>query len=239
MQHTVHVSGNFWTSRVFLLASLLSANLVAIYFFMFHGGSVIQALWIYWLQSVIIGAVNVARLLSYKLDYSGLAVNGKPIVVDSVAAERAVRLSMTGFFILHYGSFHFAYMIFLIAFSFPDLPLTIDGVEAKLNFGTLNVGALILGGLVFAAHHMLSFVEERNELQSRQAIFSAASAMFRPYIRVIPMHLIIVAGPFVAGAAGSAAVFLVFMILKTAADLALYFGSASRPKSIQTTTLPR
>src|SRR5689334_3693307 len=73
-QMGVPIPGSFWTSRGFLIVSLLSANLTAIYFFVFHGGSVIQALWIYWLQSVIIGAVNVGRLLSYKLNYAGLAV---------------------------------------------------------------------------------------------------------------------------------------------------------------------
>ena len=45
--------------------------------------------------------------------------------------------------------------------------------------------------------------------------------MFFPYIRIIPMHLMIVAGVSVFG--GSTGALIIFLLLKTAADAAMHF----------------
>lgn len=57
-----------------------------------------EAMWIYWFQSVIIGAVNATRMLAAREARAGLAAD---------------RISGALFFAAHYGLFHYAYFMFL------------------------------------------------------------------------------------------------------------------------------
>lgn len=210
-------SGTFFTSRSFLLLSLLGANLSAIIFFIVQGGSVMQALWIYWLQSVVIGVVSVARILS-------LSLHGNHII--SLAAAL--------FFIFHYGFFHLVYAIFLAAYSAQEISTTINGAPAVISFNEagISVGVVLLSGALFAMHHTMSFIAERRSEAAPHTLVHLADAvkrtLFRPYVRILPMHLIIILGPLLVIAVGANGVFVVFMVLKAIADVLLFRRNVSR-----------
>ncbi len=229
--------GDFWSSSRFLLGSLVAANLAAVVVFILQDGSVIQALWIYWAQSVIIGFVNVLRILSLPLDnltltnsQTGQTISGKSFG----GLKTVIRVVLAGFFTMHYGAFHFGYMIFLLALSDQNTPMTVNGTPVDFSLGEVSAAIVLLVAAGFAVHHVLSFIHEKQQQvqQNEHAFMAIGSAMMRPYARIIPMHIIIIAAPFVAMAFNTATVFVVFMVLKTVADIALYKMSFGHPKVI-------
>ena len=228
----------FWTSRSFALLLLVAANLAVIVFFVFYGGSILQALWIYWLQSVIIGAVNVVRILGQKnISFENIKIEGMgagALPLDKLQTKKAqdmIRIFFAAFFSLHYGGFHLVYMVFLIAFS-SHVPFTFNGAETGVSLGSASAAAVLLSGLGFAIHHVLSYLEERRDIAGQpQPVVKVWAIMFRPYARILPLHLIIIFGPIAAIAFGNAWVFVAFMVLKTIADIALYQSGLGHPQS--------
>lgn len=220
------------------LLTLLLANGLAVWQFSVNGGVILEVLWIYWLQSVVIGAVNVWRIMSAPLNLvsfqktplAAVAATRGPVTNKLAAVMAAV------FFIVHYGMFHFVYAIFLIAFSVPSTEVGgLSGVTTtgELFDGSINVGWVLLGGLVFAVHHILTFLIERRQLKEHpEQAPTIVETMGRPYSRILPMHLIIIFGPWVALSLGSSYVFVVFMVLKTLADLGLFRDGSSHPGKI-------
>jgi hypothetical protein len=144
---------------------------------------------IYWFQSVVIGALTFVRLL-------GTGGDG----------NRFARLALAGFFAFHYGLFHVVYLVFLVTFGLMGL------------FRIVDLPGLVLACALFLANHLVSFLwyRSREEVPSAQ-IFT------EPYARIVPMHLTIIAGGFVTmmlpGEDGARLVLLLFLLLKTAADL--------------------
>lgn len=63
------------------LPALIAANLVAIVFVLGTGRGLQEALWIYWLQSVIIGFFSYKRILALKeFSATGVNINGSPVL---------------------------------------------------------------------------------------------------------------------------------------------------------------
>ena len=91
------------------LWGVIIGNLVSIYFAFSQGWALSQIMWIYWGQSVIIGVMNVIRMLALK-DFTtkGMSQNGEP-----VPETQAAKNGMAAFFAFHYGFFHFVYAVFL------------------------------------------------------------------------------------------------------------------------------
>lgn len=105
-------------------------------------------------------------------------------------------------FTLHYGFFHLGYLAFLVAEHSVHVPL--------------EVIALAACGLGFLFSQRRTFdVQHAADVRGRPNL---GALMFLPYLRIIPMHLgVIFAGEF----AGGAASLVIFVILKTFADLGL------------------
>lgn len=233
-------AGSFLTSRAFALTSLVVANLAAIFFFVVSDASILQVIWIYWLQSVIIGAVNVVRIL--KLDFSRPVpqVDGAPVPPAPSAGWGAfIKVFLAGFFIMHYGGFHFAYLVFLVIFTLEDT-FTFNGVEQQFSLGEVSAVAVLLSGFAFAVHHVISFIDERMEVRRNPhaGAVSTGRAMVQPYLRILPMHLTIIMGPIISLKLGNTWVFVAFMILKTMADVRLYQIGTSHKAAQPTPAAP-
>ncbi len=200
-------------------------------FYLFQGGSILQALWIYWLQSVVIGVVNVFRLLSQSTVITVQAINNDPVSAeDAVKYRPAMRKFFAFFFTFHYGGFHLIYSFFLLAFTM-GWPVTLNGVETVVELGSANFVAILIVGLGFALHHWLTYAEEQHQFRlNPQANTNNGSTMFRPYARILPMHLIIIMGPVISVKYGYDEAFIFFMLLKTAADVVLFYTAAGHPK---------
>jgi hypothetical protein len=107
---------------------------------------------------------------------------------------------MTFFFPIHYGGFHLGYFVFLLVMG--------SGLNSPMLRHFLIFNIIILAGqfIIFAFREVSSSTPYH-----KQAFF------FAPYIRIIPMHLIIILG-INADRIGFNAFYL-FIILKTFVDL--------------------
>jgi len=195
---TLDLTGKMYTDRS--VTWLLFSNLVTLALALVQHWNVSELLWIYWGQSVIIGWFNVHRILGLKrFSTEGFRINNR-----AVQPTRATRRQTAAFFALHYGMFHFGYLVFLFS-------------DARMH-GGVPVFAVALCILVFYFSHRFSWHYNREREAGR--VPNIGNIMFFPYLRIIPMHLIIVLGGLYAGNGVMALV--VFLLLKTAADVAMH-----------------
>ena len=179
---------------------LLLSNLLTIALAIYQHWDVFVLLWVYWGQSVIIGYFNYRRIMDLnKFSTAGFLINDQP-----VKPTRETQHLAALFFVLHYGIFHLVYLGFL------SVDATVVG-----SFPLLNV-LLCIG--VFYLNHWFSYRYNREQEQDR--VPNIGSIMFFPYIRIIPMHLMIIFGAIFLG--GSTGALIFFLLLKTAADVAMH-----------------
>lgn len=181
----------------FSLWVIIATNIVSIILALTQSWSLGEILWVYWGQSIVIGAINVYRILSLKeFTTEGMTQNGSP-----VPETQAAKTGVAFFFAFHYGFFHFVYFIFLLGLH----PLT-DMSADNLVFLLL----IILG--FFSAHGFSYRYNLDKDFKHKKP--NLGTIMFYPYLRVIPMHLTIIFGSIMA----STGALVFFMILKTIAD---------------------
>ena len=183
------------------LWSLLVSNAITIWLAVAQDWSLSTVLWVYWLQSLIIGFFAVLQILNLK-DFSteGYRLNGR-----QPPATTATKWKSGLFFMLHFGFFHVLYAFFIL-------------VTADRSGGSSSDSPfvfILLGGLAFFCSHLFSFVYNFRSLTTGQNI---GSVMFRPYIRILPMHIVLIFGSTI----GSAASLIGFLLLKTLADAAMH-----------------
>lgn len=176
--------------------SLLFANLLIIFFAVVQKWDVSTVLWVYWMQSIIIGFFQFLKILSLKkFSTENFKINNQP------ASPTTQTKTFTAFFFaFHYGFFHFIYAIFLFNF---------------FTNQSLDFTYLFLGGLIFFINHTFSYFH--NRIVDEQKTQNIGTLMFSPYARIVPMHLIIIFGAILGQS-----VLIVFLLLKTLADLAIH-----------------
>jgi hypothetical protein len=195
--------------KSFSVWSLLISNLLIALFTIIENQSVLNVLWIYLFQSVIIGVFNFFKILSLKeFAVDGLRVNNKPVKQTKVA-----KVSVATFFLFHYGFFHFVYAIFLFSF-FSMGDIIKGGIDSSF---------ILLTSLIFFVNYLGEFIFT---FRREQAIVqSLPKLMMTPYKRIIPMHLTIILSGFVLvgetfGASNpNIIMLLIFIGLKTFMDL--------------------
>lgn len=178
--------------------SLVATNLLSLGLALAADWSLASLMFLYWCQSVIIGVASAARILSLdRFSTENFRINDR-----AVAPTAGVKIQTAVFFVVHYGFFHVVYLVFLFADS--DAALAVN-----LGFAACVV--------LFALNHAWSY--RYNVAQDRRGTPNIGTLMFTPYLRIVPMHLTIIAG----GALGTSTVTLVlFCLLKTAADTAMH-----------------
>jgi hypothetical protein len=164
---------------------LVAANLVALYGILTHGWDVFPLILLYWIENVVIGVLNVARMLC---------------VDPEDRATWLGKLFTVPFFCVHYGMFTAIHGSLLLAFfgdydseGFSPLPAA---TQAVVDYGLGMAVAAV------AASHLFSFFWNylwRGEF--RRA--SVSDLMEQPYHRVVLLHVVILAGGFAVAALGS------------------------------------
>lgn len=184
------------------LTGLVVVNLVALGAALVLRMSLRDLMLVYWMQSVIIGLMNVIRILRLR-DFSteGLRQRGRQVPVTPGS-----KYGVAVFFCLHYGFFHFIYLFFLRT---PGRGPEGDPVASYWLAGC---------ALLFLVQHAFSL---------RQTLARDASGrpnlgklMFLPYLRILPMHLTLIFGLGFLG--GGSAALLLFGFLKTLADVGMH-----------------
>jgi hypothetical protein len=184
--------------------ALTAANVYVVFPTVMSSWPLAELMWVYWLQSVIIGAAHVLRILSLQ-DFE--------IGEDFKILGRAVRKGdrtkglVAGLFALHYGFIHFAFMV-LMAMAFKVKPTEFDG--------------FLIAGALFAVTHAFAFVKQRPALAV--ATPDLGTLMWFPYVRILPMFFTILIGIGFLGpvSEGAVAATLLFILLKTIADVGMH-----------------
>lgn len=189
-------------SVVFMNVAVVIGALVA-------GDGVVMLMIPYWTQSVIIGLFNARRIAALRVFHTaGLKINGR-----AVDATPSVRRQTWVFFLIHYGFFHFIYLMFMGVFSAMGRSGgAFSGFGSPTGYANLWLAVMALGFLVS---------EGREHAVDRAADDATppniGNLMFAPYLRIIPMHLTIIVGALIGGWGAV----LLFGSLKTMADVAM------------------
>ncbi|MFA5374601.1 MAG: DUF6498-containing protein [Dehalococcoidia bacterium] len=182
---------------------LMLANVVTILFAVVQKWDVIEVMWVYWAQSVIIGCFTYRRILDLKyFSTKGMSVNGVPLEPTQEAKRQTAK-----FFLVHYGFFHLAYFLFLLVLSTPVSVISAISITVCI--------------LTFLANHWFSY--KKNRLSDMNRTLKLGTVFMTPYVRIIPMHLtIILGGVFIIEGSTSTLALLLFLILKTFADVIMH-----------------
>jgi len=179
---------------------LLVANGVALGIAVHFQVSLRDLMFVYWIQSVIIGVTHASRILSlHRFTAEGLYLQGRALP-DTIGS----RIRAAGVFWVHYGTIHSIYFL-VIAFLEQGGPL-----------GPL--GYYFICALVFALNHGFSL--RHNLERDARGRPDLRILMFAPYVRVVPMQAMFFSGYYFSG--GGTSALLVFGVLKTAADAAMH-----------------
>jgi hypothetical protein len=156
---------------------------------------------VYWTQSVIIGLSFFIRMLSLK----GFSTEGLKTRSGPMKATTGSKVATALFFLFHFNFFHLVYLMFLVV----GTP-AIQGVSLPMT-------GLALCGLAFAVNHGYSLLH--NIRLDREGKPNIGTMMMLPYGRIVPMHVVILAGDMVAS---GTPIMLFFIALKTGADVLMH-----------------
>ncbi len=179
---------------------LIGSNVIAILLAIALQYDFAIVIWSYWFESVIIGMYAVFSMVLVGLK------NKIPAIGYFAGA---------GFFTVHYGMFHFVYLMFL---SF--LPITM--------LEWTQIPFVLLTGGIFLLSHGVSFFEhslkEKEKIEPSNNWEEDIGPIFiKPYQRIVPMHITIIASGFVmtfiTGELAAQILLIVLMVLKTGVDL--------------------
>jgi hypothetical protein len=189
------VSESWW--RDSSLHGLLLGNAVTLAGVLTQHWSAGPLLWIYWAQSVVIGVLNVIRILRLR-DFS---TDGFTIGDRQPPATRATQVQTARFFAFHYGTFHLVYAVFL---------------AHRQHVAALELPGIAVAVVSFTGAHSYSMMVNHGR-DFRQRRPNIGALMFYPYLRILPMHLTII-----LGSAMPLGALPLFVALKTAADAGMH-----------------
>jgi hypothetical protein len=184
------------------LLALVIANALPLVGVLFLGWTVFPLVLVYWLENLVIGGFNVAKLL--------LAQPRQP-------AYWLGKAFLVPFFLVHFGGFTYIHGVLVVSFFGPkgaqgfDLLTTVPAAIRANQLGWSLLGLVLSHGLSFYWNYLRSGEYQRASLNALMA---------QPYGRVIVLHLTVLFGGWVVILLGSPLFALVVLVvLKTAADV--------------------
>jgi len=183
------------------LVALVIANALPLAGVLFLGWTVFPLVFLYWLENLVVGGFNVAKLL--------LAQPRQP-------AYWLGKAFLVPFFLLHFGGFTYIHGVLVVAFFGPRGTQPFDLLTAVPTAIRANQLGWALFSLVLS--HGLSFYW--NYLKNGEYQRASLNAlMSQPYGRVMVLHMTVLLGGWVVMLLGSPIFALVVLVaLKTAAD---------------------
>ena len=188
---------------------LVLMNSYLIYYYLQQPGEFNTIIWIYWMQSVLIGLFNFVDLMTIKNpDETSMKMNNQPVTKSNMGCA-------AWFFLFHFGFFHFVYAIFLLVSN-------LKGANGKI--------ILITAG-IFLAESTIQLIRKKRIPETEKV--NVGKMFMTPYLRIIPMHLVILLPSFFGIAAS-----IIFLVLKMVADIGMYLLTTQKDFSV-TQTLKR
>ncbi len=188
--------------------SLVLANLVTIGIADWQGWRLIDVLWIYWAQSLIMMFFTWRRILNLKQFSTGdLFVNNQPVDPTRETPKMLARQ-----FLILFVPVHLIYPVFLSGADEPAL-------------GMRDIGFAVCI-LAFAVNQAFSYFHNRQEEINRTP--NVETLMLYPGLRTFPMLLALKT---VLSVSGSGLSMLQFLVLKSLVDVIMYIVQHSDMKA--------
>lgn len=180
---------------------LVAVNLVPLIGVAFFGWTLFSVMFLYWLESAIVGFFNVLKIAKARGEgISNFEINGRP-------ADEYTRFGLISFFVLHYGFFMAIHGALVFAFFGPP---DLDPAFIVLVFALLIVS------------HGMSYISNFI-MQGEYRLVSPAQQMSGPYRRIALMHVTLLLAGLMAKSRNGALGALIFMVvLKIVMDLTLH-----------------
>lgn len=179
---------------------LILSNMIPLGGVLFFGWNIGLILLIYWIETVLIGVFNVPKLLTAQ------GTDGAP---QGQVPGLFGRFFLAAFFTVHYGGFNAGHFFFLKdMFDLP--PIGMVPWIAVLGLALSHGGSLMINWF------------GRGEFRDS----SANMQMFKPYGRIVIMHVVILIGGAMVQAFGAPIIALILLIvLKIIVDLTTHMVS--------------
>ena len=194
-----------FTPAVFTLLLMNLIPLIGVMKFGWDAGTIV---FLYWLENVVIGLLNIPKILACRGDRDSRKPGKRPVF-------------LAVFFSLHYGGFCLGHYIFLRT-TFPELPAFAE------MFGALTGSLFIWSLLGLAASHMMSMFVNfygKKEYLAR----TPNKQMFIPYSRIALLHIVIVFSGLLAVAVGQGLAMLILLVaIKIGFDLAAHLAEHAK-----------
>ncbi|MCH8017239.1 MAG: hypothetical protein IH917_11515 [Acidobacteria bacterium] len=182
--------------------ALIVANLVPLVGVLFFDWSLFTVMFCFWLESAVIGVLNILKL----------------VIVANILS-----IIMVPFFVVHYGAFMSGHLVFIFALFAPDGMSSYGGRFSGLfppadllTSQIMNVWPAFLG--VSLSHGISFFYNFIGKKEFRRS--TPEKQMMAPYGRIILMHLTIIFGGWLILALGAPILALVLLIvLKIVSDV--------------------
>ena len=201
-----------WPGSFTVTAALLVAvNLIPLVGVLSFGWDLLSLLILYWLESGVVGLINIPKMVRAQGPPAAT-----PARVRGGRVFHANDVPLVAFFVLHYGIFWIVHGVFVFV-----LPLMI-GRQPGFDYSALSSGVIGIGLIGLVISHVGSYFY--NFLGRREYLkVSPEEQMFRPYGRVLVLHLTILGGTFLVASLGTPMALLVLMVvLKIVIDLVLH-----------------
>ncbi len=181
---------------------LVLANLIPLGGVLLLAWEVFPVVLLYWLENVIVGVYNVARLIWARPNDVGRWV---------------AKLFMIPFFTFHYGMFTLVHGVFVFAIFGGDLSGG-EFISVTVIRAALSEYGIVYAALALFASHGFSFFWNYIRMGEYRRV-ELQKLMQQPYSRVVVLHLTIIGGGFLVMAVGSPTLgLLLLVVLKTGVD---------------------
>jgi hypothetical protein len=202
----------YYLQKDLSLQFLIISNLLIIFFAIIGNWPVASILFLYWVESVVIGLAVFFRLIFFdNFDINSLNFNAMGINFNlKNSFSKVINIFLAIFFIFHYGFFHLVYLFFIFAFVFSLPGFSDNGFLFLLSpFFLIPLCFIIFNKLFSEIYNSGDYVGK-----------SFQEIMFLPYGRILPMHLTLIFGAFFFILFQSHIfILIIFLLLKTCLDI--------------------
>lgn len=195
----LNLVGGVWRNPPVIVVLLL--NLIPAACVLWLGWSILPLLLLYWLENLVVGAINVLKIAASARDKPNGAVQAAGLIP---------------FFILHYGLFCVVHGVFTVLIgggAFDDRnPMT----DLSALWADRESFLWALAGIT--ALHLVNLFMWMKQEGWRQV--EPQTQMFEPYGRIIVLHITILGGAFLIDATGApASAIILLAVVKTVIEV--------------------
>lgn len=187
--------------------ALIATNAVAIAIAMWNDWSARPLILLYWAQSAIIGIASVFRILALERFATGRFESGGVVFFESEGPTEAPTTDVKRRVALLL-SVVFGLLLLLYYFL----------ISLGPRGGPLDWQWILTGAAAFALNHLWSYRYNRD--LDRRGTPNINMLAFMPYLRIVPMHLVVVTGAAYYVDGGAPVLF--FGVVKTVFDVAMH-----------------